>query len=54
MRTPGPRWIPTELERYAAEGRAMSLDESVAYALGVPVDELPGRTSTPVGARDER
>jgi hypothetical protein len=33
---------PTDLERYAAEGRSMSLDESVAYALEVPIDELPG------------
>ncbi len=29
-----------ELERYAREGRAMTLDESIAYALEVPVDEL--------------
>jgi len=29
-----------ELEQYAAEGRAMTLDESVAYALGTSVDEL--------------
>jgi Rod binding domain-containing protein len=33
---------PVALERYAAEGRAMSLDESVAYALEMPVEELPG------------
>ena len=33
---------PVELERHAAEGRAMSLDESVAYALEMPVEELPG------------
>jgi predicted ATPase/class 3 adenylate cyclase len=33
---------PVELERYAAEGRAMSLDESVAYALEMPVEHLPG------------
>ena len=33
---------PDELERYAREGRAMSLDETVAYALEMPVDELPG------------
>jgi hypothetical protein len=33
---------PAELERYGAEGRAMSLDESVAYALEIPVDTLPG------------
>jgi hypothetical protein len=32
----------TELERYAAEGRSMSLDESVAYALEIPMDDLPG------------
>jgi tetratricopeptide (TPR) repeat protein len=30
------------LERYAAEGRAMSLDEAVAYALEMPVHALPG------------
>jgi tetratricopeptide (TPR) repeat protein len=29
-----------ELERYAAEGRTMTLDESVAYALGTTVDAL--------------
>jgi tetratricopeptide (TPR) repeat protein len=34
--------IPEELERYAAEGRAMSVDESVAYALEMPVDQLAG------------
>jgi hypothetical protein len=34
----GPR--PDELERYAQEGRAMTLDESVAYALGTSIDEL--------------
>jgi predicted ATPase/class 3 adenylate cyclase len=33
---------PAELERYAAEGRSMSFDESVAYALEVPIDDLPG------------
>jgi predicted ATPase len=33
---------PAELERYAAEGRSMSLDESVAYALEMSVEELPG------------
>jgi predicted ATPase len=31
-----------ELERHAAEGRAMSLDEAVAYALDMPVEDLPG------------
>jgi hypothetical protein len=31
-----------ELERYAHEGRAMSVDESVAYALSVPIEDLPG------------
>jgi hypothetical protein len=34
------RLDPDELERYQAEGAAMSLDEAVAYALGVPVEEL--------------
>jgi hypothetical protein len=33
---------PADLERYALLGRSMTLDESVAYALGMPVDELPG------------
>ncbi len=33
---------PADLERYAAEGRSMSLDESVAYALEIPIDDLPG------------
>lgn len=33
---------PADLERYAQIGRSMTLDESVAYALGVPVDELAG------------
>jgi predicted ATPase/class 3 adenylate cyclase len=31
---------PAELEKYAEEGRAMTLDESVAYALETSVDEL--------------
>lgn len=31
-----------EFERYAQEGRSMSVDESVAYALSVPIGELPG------------
>jgi predicted ATPase/class 3 adenylate cyclase len=31
---------PAELERYAVEGRAMSLDESVAYALETSIDAL--------------
>jgi predicted ATPase/class 3 adenylate cyclase len=40
---PTPRTMdPAELERYAAEGRAMSLDDAVAYALDMPVGELPG------------
>jgi predicted ATPase/class 3 adenylate cyclase len=33
---------PDELERYAREGRAMSVDEAVAYALDMPVTEVPG------------
>jgi hypothetical protein len=33
---------PADLERYALVGRSMTLDESVAYALGVPVDQLQG------------
>jgi predicted ATPase/class 3 adenylate cyclase len=31
---------PAELERYAQEGRSMTLDESVAYALGTSIDAL--------------
>ncbi len=31
------------LERFAAEGRAMSLDDSIAYALDMPADVQPGR-----------
>jgi predicted ATPase/class 3 adenylate cyclase len=31
---------PADLERWSAEGAAMSLDEAVAYALDMPVDEL--------------
>ncbi|HET9345695.1 MAG TPA: tetratricopeptide repeat protein [Candidatus Limnocylindrales bacterium] len=31
-----------ELEQHAAEGRTMSIDESVAYALEMPVEMLPG------------
>jgi hypothetical protein len=34
-----------DLERYGAEGAAMSLDEAVAYALGVSLDELPAATA---------
>jgi predicted ATPase/class 3 adenylate cyclase len=33
---------PAELERFAMEGRQMSVDESVAYALEIPIDDLPG------------
>jgi len=33
---------PGEFERYAREGRLMSLDETVAYALDMPVSEVPG------------
>ena len=33
---------PATLDRYAAQGRAMSLDEAVAYALEMPVEALPG------------
>jgi len=39
-----------DLERFAAIGRSMTLDESVAYALSIPVDELPGPHDH-VGAR---
>ena len=34
------RLTPEEMTRYTAEGHAMSLDESVAYALGISVEEL--------------
>ena len=37
---------PADLERWAAEGAALSLDETVAYALGVTVEELPTITAT--------
>jgi predicted ATPase/class 3 adenylate cyclase len=39
---PNARFIlePEELERYARDGRAMTLDESVAYALETRIDEL--------------
>ena len=39
---PNPRFslAPDELERYALEGRAMTLDESVAYALETTIDAL--------------
>ena len=39
---PNARFVmhPDELERYANEGRRMTLDESVAYALATSVDQL--------------
>jgi predicted ATPase/class 3 adenylate cyclase len=39
---PNARFIlePDELEKYAQEGRSMTLDESVAYALQTSIDEL--------------
>jgi len=39
---PNARFIlePADLERYAQEGRAMTLDESVAYALETSIDQL--------------
>jgi predicted ATPase len=37
-----------ELERYAQEGRSMTLDESVAYALGASIDELAPHDHTGV------
>jgi hypothetical protein len=33
---------PDELETYAREGRLMSVDETVAYALDIHVTEVPG------------
>jgi predicted ATPase/class 3 adenylate cyclase len=35
---------PEELERYGAEGAALSLDEAVAFALDIPATELAGHT----------
>jgi hypothetical protein len=32
---------PADLERWSADGAALRLDEAVAYALGVTVEELP-------------
>jgi len=48
---PNARFIlePEELERYARDGRAMTLDESVAYALETTIDELAPHDH--VGAR---
>jgi hypothetical protein len=39
---PNARFVidPEMLERYAQEGRAMTLDESVAYALETTIDDL--------------
>jgi len=37
---------PADLERWAAEGAALSLDETVAYALGTTVEGLPTITAT--------
>jgi hypothetical protein len=34
-----------DVERFGTEGAAMSLDEAVAYALGVAVDDLPSATA---------
>ena len=42
---------PADLERYALVGRSMTLDESVAYALGLPVDQLEGPNEQVGGAR---
>ena len=39
---------PADLERWAAEGAALSLDEAVAYALGIPVTELSTLTEAHV------
>lgn len=40
---------PDELDRCAAEGRAMTLDAAVAYALDVPLSELATRHDTEAG-----
>ena len=37
---------PADLERWAAEGEALSLDEAVAYALRVNVEDLPAISGT--------
>jgi hypothetical protein len=37
---------PADLERWAAEGAALSLDETVAYALGTTVEGLQTITAT--------
>jgi predicted ATPase/class 3 adenylate cyclase len=39
---------PADLERWAAEGQAMSLDEAVAYALGINLEDLPARAAAQV------
>ena len=41
---PNARFVmqPDDLERYAREGRALSLDETVAYALEMPAEALAG------------
>ena len=39
---------PADLAAWSAEGAAMSLDEAVAFALGVPVGELPSVADTHV------
>jgi predicted ATPase/class 3 adenylate cyclase len=38
---------PADLERWAAEGAALTLDDAVAYALDVPVAELGSQTEEP-------
>ncbi len=39
---------PADLELWAAEGAALSLNEAVAYALGISVEELSTVTAAPV------
>ena len=39
---------PADLQRWAAEGAALSLDEAVAYALGVTAEELETLRNTPI------
>ncbi len=50
---PNARFVmePDQLERYAREGRALSLDETVAYALEIRLDELAGPHAHIGGAR---
>ena len=41
---------PADLERWGAQGAALSLDQAVAYALGITTEELSTLADTDVGA----